>query len=91
MITHSTSPVSHTWHLEEKYLGNASTLELPRRGRASFSGRHIVKWCGAFSTILLLMAALAPGAFRIPASLEPWVFLIASLWFFAFCAGLFDL
>jgi hypothetical protein len=53
--------------------------------------RPILKWFGLLSAIAWGAAALSPATFRVPVSLQGWVFTIAILWFFGFCAGLFNL
>jgi hypothetical protein len=53
--------------------------------------RTIVKWFGLLSTIAWGVAALSPETFKVPAALQGWTFLIAILWFFAYCAGFFNL
>lgn len=53
--------------------------------------RHVVKWLGSLSTIAWAVAALSPETFKIPVTLQGWTFTIAIVWFFAYCAGLFNL
>jgi len=53
--------------------------------------RPIVKWFGFLSTVTWGMAALFPDTLRVPASLQGWVFTISVVWFFSYCAGLFNL
>jgi hypothetical protein len=53
--------------------------------------RPIVKWFGLLSTVVWGVAALSPETFKIPVPLEGWTFVIAVMWFFAYCAGLFNL
>ncbi len=53
--------------------------------------RPLVKWFGLLSTIVLGALTFAPDTFNVPMHLRPWVFLTFVLWFFAFCAGLFNL
>lgn len=57
----------------------------------SRSLRTIVKWFGLLSTIAWGVAALSPNTFRIPGQMQGWIFMTAILWFFAYCAGLFNL
>jgi hypothetical protein len=52
--------------------------------------RPIVKWLGLLATFAWAAAALFPNAFRIPVSQQGWVFTIAIVWFFSYCAGLFN-
>lgn len=91
MITHSASPLSHTWYEEESRINILATAGLTKEEHAIVSVRRIVKWFGAISTVLLSIVALAPNTFWIPANLQPWVFLTAIFWVLAFCAGMFDL
>lgn len=91
MITHSTSTTSHVRYAEENNLDIRSTTGLAKEDTAIVSVRHIIKWFGAISTILLSAVAIAPATFRIPTNLQPWVFLVAIFWILAFCAGMFDL
>jgi hypothetical protein len=91
MITHSTSTVSHVWHQEENRLDTYATVGLEKKDKATVSVHRILKWFGAISTVLLSAAALIPHIFGIPANLQPWMFLTAIFWVFAFCAGMFDL
>lgn len=53
--------------------------------------RPIVKWFGLLSTVAWCAAALSPTTFRIPVPLQGWVFITTILWFFGYCAGLFNL
>lgn len=53
--------------------------------------RPILKWFGFLSTLAWGAAALSPNSFGISAAQQGWVFTIACIWFFAFCAGLFNL
>lgn len=53
--------------------------------------RPILKWFGLLSTLAWGAAALSPNSFRIPVPLQGWVFTIAVVWFFSYCAGLFNL
>lgn len=53
--------------------------------------RPLLKWFGTLSTIALGTAALAPHVLNVPMQLRPWVFLTFIFWFFAFCAGTFNL
>ena len=46
---------------------------------------------GFLSTIAWGAAALSPETFKIPEALQGWTFIIAILWFFAYCAGFFNL
>ncbi len=91
MITHSTSPASHAWHEQENHAETRTTGGRAKEDHAMFSSQHLLKWFGAISTVLLSVAALAPDILRIPANLQPWVFLTAIFWALAFCAGMFDL
>jgi hypothetical protein len=65
----------------------AETIERPGIG----SLRRIMKWFGFLSTIAWCAAALSPATFRVPVSSQGWFFIVAILWFFSFCAGLFNL
>lgn len=60
-------------------------------GRSVQSIRPILKGFGLLSTLVWGAAALSPNTFRIPAPLQGWVFSITILWFFGYCAGLFNL
>ena len=91
MITHSTSTISRVRHEEKNNLDVRTTPRLTKEDNAVISARRVLKWFGAISTVLLSTAALAPELFRIPANLQPWVFLTAIFWALAFCAGMFDL
>jgi hypothetical protein len=62
-----------------------------REGRFIQWFRPILKWFGFLSTLAWGAAALSPTTFRIPVPLQGWVFIIAILWFFGYCAGLFNL
>jgi hypothetical protein len=53
--------------------------------------RPIVKWFGFLSTVAWGVAALSPETLRVPVHLQGWVFVISILWFFAYCAGFFNL
>jgi hypothetical protein len=53
--------------------------------------RPIVKWLGLLATLAWGVAALSPETLRVPVHLQGWVFLIAIAWFFAYCAGVFNL
>ncbi len=53
--------------------------------------RPIVKWFGLLSTIAWGVAALSPATFKIPTALQGWAFVVAIVWFFAYCAGFFNL
>jgi hypothetical protein len=53
--------------------------------------RPVVRWFGFLSTTAWCAAALLPDTFRVPVSAQGWVFTVAILWFFSFCAGLFNL
>jgi hypothetical protein len=53
--------------------------------------RAVVKAFGLLSTIAWGAAALFPETLRIPVPLQGWVFLVSILWFFAYCAGFFNL
>lgn len=53
--------------------------------------RPILKWFGFLSTMAWGVAAIFPGAFRIPAYAQGWVFVTAVFWLVAFCAGFFNL
>ena len=66
----------------------------PREGTDSLFVRTIrpfVKGFGLLSTFAWGTAALFPSTFRIAAPLQGWVFTIAIVWFFAYCAGFFNL
>ena len=52
--------------------------------------RPILKVFGLLSTLAWGAAALFPATFRIPAALQGWVFILAILWFFGYCVGLFN-
>jgi hypothetical protein len=91
MVTQSASPVSHAWHEEENRLDIRATAGLAQEDKAIVSVRRILKWFGAIWTVMLSAAAIIPDTFGIPANLQPWVFLTAIFWIFAFCAGMFDL
>jgi hypothetical protein len=91
MITHSTSTISRVRHEEKNNLDVRTTPRLTKEDNAVISARRVLKWFGAISTVLLSTVALVPGPFRIPANLQPWMFLIAIFWVLAFCAGMFDL
>ena len=90
MVTNTVSHVSHSGSVEENRLAIRVTTELNQQHNALFSRRLIWKWFGILSTLLIVAAALAPNAFGIPVSLQPWVFLTSIFWFFAFCAGMFN-
>ena len=53
--------------------------------------RLVVKWFGLLSTVAWGVAALSPNTLKIPLHLQGWVFIISILWFFAYCAGFFNL
>jgi hypothetical protein len=53
--------------------------------------RPIVKGFGLLSTIIWGVAALSPETLQVPEPLQGWVFAISILWFFAYCAGFFNL
>lgn len=91
MVTNTASHVTHPRYEEEKHLVVHAEVEWKQQGNVLFSRRRIRKWFGVLSTALIGAAALAPNAFGIPTALRPWVFLASIFWFFAFCAGIFDL
>jgi hypothetical protein len=53
--------------------------------------RPILKWFGLLSTLTWGAAALSPTTFGIAVTSQGWVFIITILWFFGYCAGLFNL
>jgi hypothetical protein len=53
--------------------------------------RPILKWFGFLSTIAWCAAALSPATFRVPVSSQGWVFTVAIVWLFGYCAELFNL
>lgn len=53
--------------------------------------RPVVKWFGVLSTLAWGIAALAPNMFNIPEDAQGWTFIVSIFWFFAFCAGAFNL
>ena len=91
MATNTASTVSHVWERQDDSLAVRATAQLETGSSPIISWRRITKWFGVLSTALLSAAALAPHTFRIPTALHPWVFVVAILWFLAFCAGMFDL
>lgn len=90
MVTNTVSHVSHSGSVKENRLAIRVTTELKKQDNVIISRRQIWKWFGVFSTLLIGAAALAPNVFGIPANVEPWLFLTSTFWFFAFCAGMFD-
>jgi hypothetical protein len=93
MITNSTSQ-SHSAPVElkkENGLELPAKAELTKEFRMVVSRHQILKWFGAIMAVLLSVVALAPATFRIPANVQPWVFLIAVFWVLAFCSGMFDI
>lgn len=90
MVTNTVTHVSHPESVKENQLAIHVTTELKKEENAQLSWRQILKWFGILSTLLIGAAALAPNAFGIPASLQPWVFLTSIFWVFAFCAGMFN-
>ncbi len=91
MITHSASPATRTVVEKKNNIDIHATAGITIKDKSIVSGRRIFKWFGVISTVLLSAAALAPNIFRIPANLQPWVFLTAVFWFLAFCSGMFNL
>jgi hypothetical protein len=91
MITHSASNASRLPYEEEKHVDLRVTAGLAKEHNTIISVHRIFKWFGAIVSVLLSAAALTPGTFRIPANLQPWLFLTAIFWILAFCAGIFDL
>lgn len=91
MATNIVLHTSHSASVEETLPAMRVTTELHRQHSALFSRRQIWKWFGILSTLLLGAAALVPDVFGIPATIQPWVFLTAIFWVFAFCAGIFNL
>ena len=65
-------------------------LREEQAGRFVQVTRSILKGLGFLSTLAWGAAALSPGSFRIPVSQQGWVFTIALVWFFLYCAGLFN-
>jgi hypothetical protein len=61
------------------------------QGDSIFSPRRLSKWFGLLSTIALGAAAFAPDIFNVPLHFRPWFFITFIFWFFAFCAGVFNL
>ncbi|HEX2998307.1 MAG TPA: hypothetical protein VHP14_26010 [Anaerolineales bacterium] len=53
--------------------------------------RPILKWFGILSTLAWGVAALSPETLRVPVHLQGWTFLVFIAWFFAYCAGAFNL
>jgi hypothetical protein len=91
MATNIVSHVSHSGSVEENRLAMRVTTELKKQEAVTLSWRQIWKWFGILSTLSIGAAALVPDAFGIPAGVQPWVFLTAIFWVFAFCAGMFNL
>jgi hypothetical protein len=91
MVTNTVSHVSHSESVEENRLAIRVTTELKKQENVTLSRRPIWKWFGILSTLLISAAALAPNAFGIPATIQPWVFLAAIFWYFAFCTGMFNI
>jgi hypothetical protein len=91
MATNIVLHTSHSGSAEENRLAVRVTTELNQQHHALFSRRLIWKWFGILSTLLIGAAALVPDVFGIPAAVQPWVFLTAIFWVFAFCAGIFNL
>ncbi len=91
MINQTTSPAVPVGLEKENQVEIRAATGWTRKNNLIVSRRRIVKWSGAISSVLLSAVALAPNIFRIPASLQPWVFLTAIFWVLAFCAGMFDL
>ena len=60
-------------------------------GKSMSFKRQILRGLGMISTLLLGAMALAPDSFRISQSWRPWLFMISIAWFFAYCAGMFDI
>jgi hypothetical protein len=89
MVTNTVYRASHTGSVKENHLAIRLTTELNKQENAIFSRRQIWRGFGILSTVLIGAAALAPNAFGIPVSLQPWVFLTSIFWFFAFCTGMF--
>lgn len=79
MITHIGVPLSHR---------EMSTIKT--QGTFMFSKRQFVKWFGIASTIMLVIASIAPDTLNIPLNWRPWFFLTAIFWVFAFCTGFFN-
>jgi hypothetical protein len=84
MITNPALHVHPSHYEQENRLTLRVTAELNKLGH------RFQRWFGAISTTILCAAALAPNAFGIPLSVQPWVFLTSIFWSFAFCAGVFD-
>jgi hypothetical protein len=91
MVINTASHVTHPRYKEENHLAVRATAKRKNQEAPIVSGRTITKWFGALTTALICAAALAPNAFGIPIDLHPWLFLASIFWFFALCAGLFDL
>jgi hypothetical protein len=89
MTTNTASQISQSSYGQDSHL--AATEAWKEQGTTAFSWRRLVKWFGVLSTALIGAAAFAPSVFGIPTDLQPWVFLASIFWFFAFCAGMFDL
>jgi hypothetical protein len=53
--------------------------------------RPVVKWFGLLSTLAWAVAALSPETLGVPEHLQGWTFLVFIAWFFAYCAGAFNL
>jgi hypothetical protein len=53
--------------------------------------RPISRLFGLLSTLVLVALALAPDTFNVSLGLRPWIFITSIFWFFAFCAGMFNL
>jgi hypothetical protein len=63
-----------------------SAMQLP----GGFMQRFL-KWFGILSTIVLGAVAFDPNSLHISLNVRPWIFLVFVMWFFAFCAGMFNL
>jgi hypothetical protein len=91
MITRPITPTYPTGEQEADILVIRYVPGPRIRGKTMKFLRPILKWFSLLSTIALGAAALAPDTFNVPAPFRPWVFLTFVFWFFAYCAGFFNL
>jgi hypothetical protein len=52
--------------------------------------QRLLQWFGRFALLVLGAATLAPATLNISTGFRPWVCVAFILWFFAYCAGMFN-
>jgi len=91
MATNTASHITHSGYSEKNRFAPHAATEWKKQRNAIISALRIRKWFGMLSTVLIGVGVFAPYVFGIPADMQPWVFVTFIFWFFAFCAGIFDL